>query len=98
MEHDISHELTTREAQALAHRAIDAYAQRFAKYSPTVAWHTESEAEITFSAKGIKLHGGLTVKPDRFVVRLEVPLLLRPLQGRALRIIDDEVRGWLQRR
>jgi hypothetical protein len=87
--------LSLTQAQALAHRAIDAYAQRFSKYAPTCAWPTENQAEITFTVKTMELRGGLTVMSDRFVIWLDVPLLLRPFQRRAVHVIDDEVRGWL---
>lgn len=95
MNHEIPHQLSASEAIALAHRALDAYAKRFAKYAPEITWRSESEAEIAFTAKGIHLHGGLAVAADRFRLRLDVPLLLRPLQGRALQVIEREMQTWL---
>lgn len=96
MDHEIRHELSVSEAQAVAHRALDAYVKRFAKYSPELSWRSEREAEIAFTAKGIRLAGALTVEPDRFRMRLDVPLLLRPFKGRALQVIDREVQRWLE--
>lgn len=95
MNHEIRHDLSAGEARAVAQRALDAYAKRFAKYAPELTWRSEREAAVVFTVKGIRLHGGLEVQDDRFLLQLDVPLLFRPFQGRALKVIEREVQTWL---
>ena len=95
MKHVIKHTLTPELARKVTRKAFDAYAERFKEYNPEVDWKTEDRAEISFRAKGIRLQGTLELKPSAVELELEVPMLLRPFRGRAIGIIDEEIRGWI---
>ena len=95
MEHEISHDLDTAQAQRVAHRALDSYSQRFAAYKPEVQWSSESQASVAFTVKGMRLAGGLKVEPNRFLLNLEVPFILRPFKSRAFGVIEREVQNWV---
>jgi hypothetical protein len=95
MDHEIPHDLQPEQARKVARQALQHYAERFAKYSPQVTWADEQRAAVAFTVKGVRLEGGITVEPGRFRIRLEVPFLLRPFRGRALKVIDTEVQGWV---
>ena len=95
MEHDIRHDLDAAQAQRVAKQALQSYAERFAKYQPEVQWRSDSQAEVAFIVKGMRLAGGLKIEPDRFRLSLDVPFVLRPFKGRAFAVIAREVQGWL---
>ncbi len=97
MEHDVMHDLPLDQAKQLARRALQSYAERFGKYSPTLQWRTDTEADIKFEVTGAALSGALTVQADRFHMQLDVPLLLRPFSGLAIKVIEREVRGWIDK-
>jgi hypothetical protein len=58
---------------------------------------SERRAEIGFHAKGIALSGAIDIADRSVGLELDVPLLLRPLQKRALEVIEREVRRWLDK-
>lgn len=91
MKHSVPHSLDTETARKVARQAAQGYAERFAKYSPEVRWETEDRAVIGFSAKGISLKGSLELEPGAIVFDLDVPFLLRPFAGKAVRVIEREV-------
>ncbi len=78
-------------------QAVESYCERFAKYSPETQWLGEDEVRVTFSARGAKLSGLLRLVPHAIVLDLDVPLLLRPFQSKAVEVIDTQVQKWLQR-
>jgi hypothetical protein len=95
LEHEIRHDLPPAQAQRIAKQAMQSYAERFAKYSPEVQWRGESQAEVAFTVKGMRLSGGLVIEADRFRLSLDVPFVLRPFKGRAFAMIEREVQEWL---
>lgn len=97
MRHAISHDLGLELACQTARAACDHYTVRFAHYHPVVQWRSPRQAQVAFAAKGVKLSGELEVTERELVLELQVPLLLRPLQKRAVEIIEREFRGWLER-
>ncbi len=97
MRHAISHDLGLELACKTARAACDDYARRFARYQLVVQWQGPQQAQISFAAKGVAMTGEVLVSDRELVLDLKVPLLLRPLQGRALEIIDREFRRWLER-
>jgi hypothetical protein len=95
LEHEIRHDLPPAEAQRIAKQAIASYAERFAKYSPEVQWRSESQADVAFTVKGMRLTGGIAIEANRFRLSLDVPFVLRPFKGRAFAMIEAEVQKWL---
>jgi hypothetical protein len=97
MRHAIPHDLGLELACQTTRAACDHYCVRFAHYHPVVQWQTQRQAHVAFAAKGLKLSGDLEVTERELVLELLVPLLLRPLQKRAVEIVEREFRGWLER-
>lgn len=95
MEHAIKHGLSHDQAKAAAKSAVDTYSQKLAKYSPTIAWQGDSKLSVAFTAKGISLKGQLSIEPDRYVISMDVPLLMRPFKSVAMPIIEKEAQGWI---
>lgn len=95
MKHSVPHDLGREKAKTVAERALDSYAKRFAEYNPSVSWTSDNHANIGFKAKGVSLSGSLTVEEKSIDMDLEVPFLLRPFKGKALSIIEEEIRKWV---
>ena len=97
MKHVIAHDLDVSTAKKVAERAFAEYQHRYAKYDPHFRWATDHRAEVVFNAKGFTLEGKMEVGAREITLDLKVPLLLRPFKGRAMEIIDREVKRWLVR-
>jgi hypothetical protein len=95
IEHSIKHDLDPATAKKCLEKALDAYKARFPEYSPTATWVGDNEVRIQFSAKGLTLKGGIKLKPGALEMDLDVPLLLRPLKGVALGVIEEQFRKWV---
>ena len=95
MKHSIAHDLDTNLAKEAAVRAFEAYQKRFTSYSPTMDWDSDRKARIGFSVKGVKLHGSIDILPRAIEIDLDVPFLFRPFKGKAIEVIEKEVRNWL---
>jgi hypothetical protein len=95
MKHQIAHDLDSSLAKEAAVRAFEAYQQRFANYKPTMQWDNDKKARIGFSVKGVKLEGSIEIVPRAIELDLDVPFLFRPFKGKALEVIEKEVRNWL---
>ncbi len=97
MKHKIPHDLSPELAKKAADRAMESYTAKLAEYSPKVTWTTPDAAAITFKVKGISLSGSLALVPGAIELDLDVPFLLKPFQGRAINVIDREVREWIDK-
>jgi hypothetical protein len=97
MKHQIAHDLDSNLAKEAAVRAFDAYKQRFANYNPTIQWDRDNKARIGFSVKGVKLEGSIDILPKAIELDLDVPFLFRPFKGKAIEVIEREVRAWLDK-
>lgn len=95
MKHAVPHNLGQEKARKAADAALASYKERFAKYEPTATWRTERHADIAFRVKGVTLKGSLDINPHNIEMELEVPLLFRPFQGKALGLIESEVKKWI---
>jgi isopentenyl diphosphate isomerase/L-lactate dehydrogenase-like FMN-dependent dehydrogenase len=97
MKHEVSHDLGQAKAREVAQKAFAAYQTKFAEYEPKVNWKTENAADISFCVKGMKLNGEIEVSDKTIGVDLDVPFLLRPFKGKALEVIEAEIREWIGR-
>jgi hypothetical protein len=95
--HDIPHDLSPELAQLAARKAVEAYGERFAKFSFSSRWVKDDHVEIHFSVKGVNLDGTMRVLPSKMTLDLEVPFLFRIFRGKAVEIIDREARTWIDR-
>ncbi|HMR75485.1 MAG TPA: polyhydroxyalkanoic acid system family protein [Polyangiaceae bacterium] len=97
MKHSVHHGLGKEKAKAVAIKAFESYQQRFSQYDPKANWVTEHQAEISFKAKGISLSGNLEVRDTEIDMDLDVPFILRPFKGKALGVIEDEIKVWVKK-
>lgn len=95
MKHTIAHEFDTATAKKVTDQAFAEYARRYPDYQPTLRWVSDQRADITFNAKGLKLHGAMVMEQGSIVMDLDVPFLFRPFQKRAVEVIEREVQLWL---
>lgn len=95
MKHTVDHNLGRAQAKRVAEAAIQSYSERFSNYSPSCEWTSESTAAIGFKVKGVKLEGAIVVNEHDFELDLDVPFLLRPFKGKALDVIEEEIRKWI---
>lgn len=97
MKHTVAHDLGREQAKRVAEAAWNSYSARFAKYSPTCQWESENKANIGFNVKGVTLNGALEVNEKDIALDLDVPFLLRPFKGQALKVIEEEIRTWIDK-
>lgn len=95
MKHNIPHDLSPELARTATERAFAAYTAKFPDYSPTSRWVNEHRAEISFSAKGLKLSGAIELQPKNIELELDVPFLLKPFSKKAVSIIETEIQEWI---
>jgi hypothetical protein len=97
MKHLIKHDLSIPLAKQATEKAFEVYKARFAEYNPTFRWATDNKADISFNAKGITLKGSMTVVANQIELELDVPFLFKIFQGKAVDIIDAEVKVWIEK-
>ncbi len=95
MKHSVNHGLGKEKAKQVALKAFESYQERFAHYHPEATWMTDDRADISFKVKGISLNGTLEVKESDIDMDLDVPFLLRPFKGKALGVIEEEIKKWI---
>ena len=97
MQHRVLHGLDRDVARKGVDAAFTSYLQAFAKYEPRAEWRDAWTAEISFRAGGMSLGGTVFVGPDAIELDLDVPLALRPIQAKALSVIEREIAAWIAR-
>ena len=95
MKHAVSHDLGQEKAKQVAQAAFESYRERYAQYQPKATWVNDRRAEITFNVKGMNLTGSMEVSPHDIEMELDVPFLLRPFKGKALSVIEEEIKRWI---
>ena len=95
MKHTVAHDLGREQAKRVAEAAWNSYSARFANYSPTCQWENDNKANIGFNVKGVKLDGSLEVNEKDIALDLDVPFLLRPFKGQAIKVIEEEIKAWI---
>ncbi len=94
MKHVVHHGLGFDTARKVADAAFASYKERFSQYHPEARWVTDKRAEITFKVKGIGLTGVVEVNERDIEMDLDVPFMLRPFKGTAIKLIEDEIDRW----
>jgi hypothetical protein len=96
MVHRIPHGLSHALAREAARHALESYRERFASFSPEGEWSDPDHARVSFQALGKRLDGAVRVDPEAVELELDVPLLMRPFQSKAMDVIEGEVRRWIE--
>ena len=97
MKDKIHHGLELPLAKKALDKAMEAYSARFSDYNPQFDWLTENKGQFSFSARSVTVEGSLEIVGPEVYVELEVPFILRIFKGRALDVIDSEVRRWIEK-
>ena len=97
MKHLVHHGLGQDRAKQVAESAIKSYEAKFSEYSPQSTWKSATHADISFSVKGMKLNGALEIRESDFELDLDVPFLLKPFKGKALSVIEEEIKKWVEK-
>ncbi len=97
MKHTVSHSLGKEMARKVARSAFESYQARFAEFKPTTTWTGDDDASISFTIKGMALTGKVAVSDSSIDMDLTVPFLLKPFQGTAVKVIDDEIKKWIEK-
>lgn len=97
MKHTIDTGLDFARSKKAIDKAMEAYKARFSEYSPRYDWVEDDRGEFSFSAKGVKLSGTIVVRDRRVDVDMQVPLLFRVFQGKAMDVIEEQVKMWVEK-
>lgn len=97
MKHVVTHNLGQEKAKQVAQAAFNSYRERYSQYNPNANWVDDRRAEITFNVKGLKLEGTMQVNPNDIEMELDVPFLLKPFKGKALSVIEEEIKKWISK-
>lgn len=95
MKHLVRHDLDEPTVRRVAEKALDAYRTRFPDARPTVTWTDPKTAALSFDIKGVKLNGSVELAPGAIAVDLHVPLLFRPFKGKAIAVVEEEIKKWI---
>jgi len=94
-DHRIAHGLSLELAQRATRAALESYRRQFSENDPTASWLSDSHATVAFTVVGHTLGGDVRVDEHHVHLELEVPLIFRPFRNAALKVIDEEIRGWI---
>ena len=97
MKHSIPHDLGAELGVKATKAALESYRDKFSKYDPRASWTTDRKAEIRFKVKLVTLEGSVEVSDNRVELELEVPLMFRVFKDRAMKLIESEVRAWIEK-
>ena len=97
MKHSVPHSLGHEMARKVARAAFSAYAKRFSEYNPTTQWKSDDTADIGFSVKGMSIKGAVLVTKQSIDIDLSVPFLMKPFQGKAVAVIEKEIKNWIRK-
>ena len=97
LKHSVRHDLELGLAIKAVTVALDSYAQQFSQYSPRVTWVRDNSASISFRVKNVSLEGTVEVNPKEILIDLKVPFVLRVFKGKAIEIIEREIKVWLDK-
>jgi len=87
--------MSEQAARNMAEKAWDSYREKYAQYQPTFGWKSPGLACVSFKANGVEIKGTLALQPEKIVLDMEVPFLLRSFMPRALQAIEEEITKWI---
>lgn len=96
-DHVIPHDLGFELAKRAAVKAAEVYGEKFAEYDYKATWVSNDRVELSFTVRGKRIEGAMTVKPKQVDLELDVPLMFRPFRGMAMGVIESEAKMWLDK-
>lgn len=97
MKHTIPHGLGQDLALRACRRALETYRQHYPEYHPKADWVATNRAAVEFTILGRTLKGTVAVEADAVDLVLDIPLMFRPFQNVAMRVVEEEIEKWLDR-
>jgi hypothetical protein len=97
MKHVIQHGVTQPQAKQAIETAINVYSRKFPEFHPSTVWVNDTRAQTTFKVKGMSLTATIDIHPRTIESEMQVPFIFLPFRGRALKVIEDEIRKWVAR-
>jgi hypothetical protein len=97
MKHTIHTGLEKTLSKKAIEKAMEVYKARFGEYEPRFDWTSLDEGRFSFHAMGTKLEGRIGVRDGAIDVDMHVPLVLRIFQGKAMNVIEEQVRVWVEK-
>lgn len=97
MKHVIKTGLDFQNTKYAFDEAFKVYKQQFAEYNPQFAWKSDDLAKFAFRVKGFNIEGLVLIDGGDIVIDMTVPLIARAFQGKAIEMIEKEVRVWVDR-
>jgi hypothetical protein len=95
MKHAVPHDLGQEKAKQVTEAAWQSYCARFSNYNPTCDWTSANHAKIGFNVKGVSLNGAIEVRDSSIDLEMNVPFLLKPFTGKAVSVIEEEIKKWI---
>lgn len=97
VKHRIPHDLDIDLARKATHKALVTYRDQFPEFKPTGRWLDDDHATLEFHPPGATMRGSVRVGEGVVELELEVPFLFRPFRKQALRVIEAEVKEWIEK-
>lgn len=97
MKHAVAHDLPTPLAKETVERALASYREKYPHATMALEWTGDLEADVQVGAKGFDVKGTVKISKTEIVFDMNVPFLLRPLQSKAMAVLDREVTAWIQK-
>ena len=95
--HSVTHDVDLSVARRATRLAFEEYQRKLAAYSPKISWADENHVKVGFNIRGVSIHGAVELHDHQIDLEMDIPLLLRPFQKRAMTVLDGEIRAWLAR-
>ena len=98
MKHSIPHDLSHPLARKAVRKALETYKSQFPEFKPDGKWQDDDSVRLWFSPPGGRIEGWVRVNPQNVELDLDkVPFIYKVFKKRAIKVIEDEVKEWIQR-
>lgn len=98
MKHKIPHDLSLELARKVTRAALESYRNQFPQFSPGGTWRDDDHADVWFVTPLGRLEGTVTVLAGAIQLHLTtVPWAVRPFRSQAVKIVEEEVKAWIQK-
>ncbi len=98
MKHQIPHDLTPDLARRATRAALEGYRKQFPQFSPGGKWLDDDNAEVWFVTPVGRIEGTIAVQSRAVQLHLtKLPFAARVFRKQAIKIVEDEVKAWIQK-
>ena len=98
MKHLIPHDLDRPLARRATRAALKGYREQFPQFSPGGDWRDDDTASVWFVTPVGRIEGTVTVKDRGIQLHLtSLPFAARVFRRQAVRIVETEVKAWIEK-